>query len=195
MSQPVADSGPVCVEVEVRNVDHPRPGHRFRDHQLLTSCITWAAVIAFVVLAIENWSLTVTSRTPSALPVAPLHRAVADDMIVADTPAVAGQAVQGRLQLRREAPRGPDLSVMAANASVGNADVPSDWGPVGGRRNACRCDGSRRCRGCSRRWMASGSPKGTPCHSRRRGARCPPPAAGASWCSPTGGWTVPLLVG
>ena len=53
LAQQVADRGPVRVEVEVRRkvirgqvVEASSPAS--------TSCITWAATIAFVVLAIEN---------------------------------------------------------------------------------------------------------------------------------------------
>jgi hypothetical protein len=83
-----------------------------------TSCITWAAATAMVMLAIENWSLTVTSRTPSPVPVAPLHVPWAD-MTVADTP--ASPAASRRVDCSSAARWAASGSMpMAANASVGN---------------------------------------------------------------------------
>ena len=64
-----------------------------------TSCITCAAMIGFVPLAMPNWLSSCMSWTPSALPAAPLH--VPSGVItVAAIPPPAGHVGQDRLELR-----------------------------------------------------------------------------------------------
>ncbi len=64
-----------------------------------TSCITCAAMIGFVPLAMPNWLSGCMSWTPSAVPEAPLHVPVGGHHGGCDPPS-GGHVGQSRLELR-----------------------------------------------------------------------------------------------
>ena len=138
--QQLADRRPVGVEVEVRGKVF---GGRASSESspASTICITWAAIIDLVMLAMPNWLSTRTSRTPSAEPVAPLHVPSAV-ITVADIPAPieGGHVVQPPGMLRP--PRGDRVL----------ADVGERWSGRPKPRGRGRCVARRRrARGARRR--------------------------------------------